>query len=399
MPDRRWLVLAVLLAARAATGFQFQSVGSAAGPLKAALGIDYADIGLLLGAYLLPGVVVALPAGFLGQHIRARTLGLAGLVLMVISGVALSFADSLATALAARTAGGIGATIVALVAARMTTDWFDGREIALAMSLLQTSWPFGAMVALPLQAHLVQALGWPAVMASGALGALIALGAFLLLPPSPGRTEAPAGRSRLPASVLLPVLVAGTIWGAMNLACVLFFTYAPMLLVVQGSTPTVAASLAGLAIWFTIVAIPLGGYVVHRSRRPIAAIMVCGLAAAAALALFAASVHPIPSCLLFGVAIGPLSGAILSLPAQILDTRQRSIGFGLFFTCFYLLLAVGPPAAGRLQDIWHTPSAALIAGAALLAAMLPLALAFAWLSKRRGPPAAIDRETSLQAVS
>jgi MFS family permease len=187
--------------------------------------------------------------------------------------------------------------------------------------------------------------------------------------------------------VLIPVLVSGTIWGAMNLACVLFFSYAPMLLAAQGSTPTVAASLTSLAIWFTILAIPTGGYLVHRSGRPITAIIFCGPIAALALMLFVADVHPTISCLMFGVAIGPLSGAILSLPAQVLDPRDRSLGLGLFYTCFYILMAVGPSAAGRLQDAWHTPSAALIAGAVLLLAMVPLSLAFVALTKRLIPSA------------
>ena len=80
MPGRRWIILAVLFAARAATGFQFQSVGSPANLLMHDLGIGYSQIGMLLGAYLLPGVVVAFPAGVLGQRFRDKTLGLAGLI-------------------------------------------------------------------------------------------------------------------------------------------------------------------------------------------------------------------------------------------------------------------------------------------------------------------------------
>ena len=52
----------------------------------------------------------------------------------------------------------------------------------------------------------------------------------------------------------------------------------------------------------------------------------------------------------------------------------------MFYTCFYVLMAVGPLAAGRLQDAWGSPSAALIAGAALLVAMVPLSLSFVFLS-------------------
>jgi len=272
---------------------------------------------MLLGAYLLPGVIVAFPAGLLGQRFQEKTLGLAGLALMVISGVALSVCDGFVAALAARTIGGVGATITILVATKMTTDWFDGREIVLAMSLLQVSWPFGAMLALPIQASIGQSFGSPAVMMSGAIVAGAAFCAFAFVSgPSERAPQAAVDRSKLPRSVLLAVTIAGTIWGAMNLACILFFSYAPLLMVAQGSSPTAAASLVSLAIWFTILAIPTGGYLVDRSGRPTAAIVACALIAASALALFVAGVHPTISCLVFGVAVGPLSGAILSLPAK-----------------------------------------------------------------------------------
>src|SRR6476660_4367544 len=123
-------------------------------------------------------------------------------------------------------------------------------------------------------------------MMSGAIVAGAAFCAFAFVS-EPSERAAPAAveRSRLPHSVLTPVIVAGTIWGAMNLACILFFSYAPLLMVAQGSTPTVSASLTSLAIWFTILAIPTGGYLVDRSGKPIVAIIACGLIAAAALML------------------------------------------------------------------------------------------------------------------
>lgn len=398
MPGRRWIILAILFAARAATGFQFQSVGSSAPMLMRDLAIDYSQIGVLLGAYLLPGVVVAFPAGLLGRRFREKTLGLFGLALMVFSGVALSWTEGFASVLVARTLGGIGATIVVLVATKMTTDWFDSREIVLAMSILQMSWPFGAMLALPVQAFVAQLWGWPAVMMSGALCAGAALCAFGFVSPSGQAMPAAADRARLPGAVLLPVTIAGIVWGAMNLACILFFSYAPLLMVARGSSPTAAASLTSLAIWLTILAIPSGGYLVHRLGRPIAAIAVCALVAASALILFVAGSYATVFCLMFGVAVGPLSGAILSLPARVLNPGQRSVGFGVFYTCFYVLMALGPSVAGRLQDIWRSPSAGLIAAAALMVVMVPLSLSFAALSDRR-QIVETGRETQLRPAS
>jgi MFS family permease len=236
-------------------------------------------------------------------------------------------------------------------------------------------------------------------MVSAAVFSAAAFCAFLLVSERAQSAQPAAiGRAKLPAAVLLPVTIAGTIWGAMNLACILFFSYAPLLMVAQGTSPTSAASLTSLAIWFTIVAIPTGGYLVHRSGAPTAAIIACAPVAAAALGLFVAGIHPTISCLIFGIAVGPLSGAILSLPAKVLGARERAVGFGVFYTCFYVLMAVGPSAAGRLQDIWGSPSAGLIAGAALLVAIVPLCLAFVSLSNPQRL-AEIDRDAELRAAS
>jgi predicted MFS family arabinose efflux permease len=383
MPGRKWIILAVLFATRAAIGFQFQSIGSAANLLMADLGIGYSEVGMLLGAYMLPGVLVAFPAGLLGSGGREKTLGIVGLVLMAVSGLALVYSGDLVFALAARTVGGVGGTIVGLVATKMVADWFDAREMVLAMSILQMSWPFGAMIALPIQTWIAHSLGWQAVMASGAICSVAALLAFAMIPRAAQSIQAEAaGPGRLPRAALIPVVISGAIWGAMNLACVLFFSYAPLLMVAQGSSPTVAASLTSLSIWITIIAIPAGGYLVHRAGRPITAIIACSLIAAGALLLFVENFHPTVACLIFGVAIGPMSGAILSMPARVLEPADRSMGFGLFYTCFYVLMAAGPTAAGSLQDASGSPAAALVASAALLASMVPLVLLFLVVAKR-----------------
>ena len=101
---------------------------------------------------------------------------------MAVSGLALSYSGDLAFALAARTIGGVGGTVVGLVATKMVADWFDAREIVLAMSFLQMSWPFGAMIALPIQTWIAQSLGWQAVMASGAICSVAVLLAFAMIP-------------------------------------------------------------------------------------------------------------------------------------------------------------------------------------------------------------------------
>jgi len=82
--NNRWLILAVLFLARTAMGFQFQSVASLSSFVITDLGIDYTQLGLLIGFYLLPGVVIAYPSGLLGQRFGDKRIVILGMTLMVV---------------------------------------------------------------------------------------------------------------------------------------------------------------------------------------------------------------------------------------------------------------------------------------------------------------------------
>ncbi len=78
--SRRWLILAMLFAARTVIGYQYQSVAAVSPFLMADLGIDYGQFGTLLGLYFLPGIVLALPGGLLGRRFGDKRVVVAGWV-------------------------------------------------------------------------------------------------------------------------------------------------------------------------------------------------------------------------------------------------------------------------------------------------------------------------------
>ena len=72
--SNRWGVLAVLFFIRATMAVQFQSVAAVAPILSANFGVSLADIGILVGLYSVPGVVLRCPAAPSGSGSATRRL-------------------------------------------------------------------------------------------------------------------------------------------------------------------------------------------------------------------------------------------------------------------------------------------------------------------------------------
>jgi MFS family permease len=90
----RWGILALLFAIRATMAFQFQSVAAVAPLLNSEFGIGLADIGVLIGLYFAPGIVLALAGGAVGQKFGDKTTVLAGLALMLAGGLAMTLSTT-----------------------------------------------------------------------------------------------------------------------------------------------------------------------------------------------------------------------------------------------------------------------------------------------------------------
>lgn len=374
--QKHWLMLAVLFLARTTMALQFQTVASTGPFLLDALEIDFAALGALIGLYMLPGVVIALPGGLFGQRFGAKRVVLAGLVLMALGAAMMAVSSSFAAAAAGRLIAGTGAVLLNVMCTKMIADWFAGREIVTAMALLVTSWPFGLAVGLVAFGPLAAAGGWRAVMH---LSAFVSVASMLLIafayrdPPHAPAPSAARFRLELTGREWLLVGVAAAIWGFYNVAYIVLISFVPELFTARGYALVDASWIVSLIGWVLIPSIPLAGYVVERFGRP-NLFMAGGFstAALAALALpFVAS--PLIAFGAIALAIGAPAGMIMALPAQALRPESRAVGMGLFFTCYYAALALLPGGAGLARDLSGSPAApAVFAGAMMLLCLIGL---------------------------
>ena len=387
--SRRWRILAILFAVRTAMAFQFQSVAVVAPLLGRDLGLGFADVGLLIGLYLAPGIALALPGGAIGQRFGDKRVVLAGLGLMIVGGLVMALMPSWGAQVTGRLLSGVGGVLLNVLMSKMVTDWFGGREIATAMAIFVNSWPAGIAIALVTLPPLAASFGTGTVFLTAV--ALIAFGAALLAltysAPASAAARSPGAMPTLTTSAA--VILSGMIWGLYNLGFAMIFSFGPSLLTERRMQLTAAGSITSTVLWLALASVPLGGVLADRTKRPYA-ILVAGCLASALLLLLATRVEPLPAFIAIGIIVGLPAGAIMSLPARVLAAETRAVGMGLYYTMFYFAVGVGPSVAGWIAAQAGTIGATFAFGAAVLAAC-PLLL---WVFHLTAAAAMRDREES-----
>lgn len=389
---RRWLVLAGMVFARIAFAFQFQALAVVAPGFIEPLALDALAVGTLVGLYMMPGLLLAIPGAMLSQWVGERRFLLGCLALMVAGGVICGFAQGYWSIWAGRLVSGAGAIGMTVVMAKIVIDWFQGREIATAMALFLAGYPGGIALALVTLGGLATPAGWSHAFLATAALALAALIVFAATyRPAPALAASPGAGVQPSTGEIGMVCLAGLIWALYNAAYIVIVSFVPLFLRATGMAPGPAASVVGVGMWVAIVAGPLGGALADRLRRPTALIVACVLLWGLGFLLVIPWAHSLPLLLALVALtsfVGNLvAGPIVALAAEVLRPEARSTGMGIYYTILYAGLALGPVLAGFASDATGSPAAPiyLVAG---LAALTVLALGVFRGLQARGFPGA-----------
>ena len=437
--SNRWAVLAVLCLARTSMGLHLQVVAAVAPFVIADLGLTYAEIGVLIGIFMLPGVFLALPGGLISRRVGDKATLLAALGLLFAGTGLLATSPDFALAAAARLLSGAGGTLLTMQVAKIATDWFAGRELSTAIGMLLGTFPLGVALAMATLGGVAAAASWRAAVALIAATAVpILLVVALLLRDLPRhgssadeadvshadesdvsgvaqprssshpRGEAlrpvatPAGLSATPAGStcsgdpssrpvaapprpavlaigrdeLGPVLVAGVAFALVNAALVVFTSFAPTVLIERGRSETEAGVLASWTSWALMPSVMVAGYRLDRARHLFAWLVGSALVTAAACLALPLREPALLWIVLFGVASAPITVGSMALPGQVLRAEHRNAGFGVFFTMNYVGFSLLPPVAGYLLDATGSPAAPIWFSGLLYLAIVPSLLVF-----------------------
>ncbi|WP_299918655.1 CynX/NimT family MFS transporter [uncultured Roseobacter sp.] len=374
----RWRVLGLLFLARIGIGFQFQTVASVSDDLVVAFGLDYVDIGFLIGLFMAPGLFLSIPAGYWGRYVSDRIMVVFGLGALALGGAASSLATESWVIGIGRVFAGVGFLFTSLYFTKMVADWFEGREIATAMSVLVMSWPFGIAMGQVGHVWLAQTYGWQVPFQAASVYCLIAaLGVFLLYRPPHDLPDATGGAwvalTRQEWSLLL---CAAAAWGVFNAAYVIYLAFAPKVLEGHGQTAIVAAGIISIGSWIMIFSGAVCGQIVDRFGGRNGVLAVCMGGAIAALLLLGLPGAGVGASILFGLIGMAPAGAIMAMAGQAMRPQVRAFGMGMFLTVYYAIMWITPPVAGAILDATDNPRAPLWLAMILFFAVVPLGFAF-----------------------
>jgi MFS family permease len=366
--------IASLALTRLAFGFQLQTVASLGPDLMLLLALDFAALGALIGAYLAPGVFVALPCGFLARRFGDRAMALASAWLIalggVVSAVALQQEWGAAAIGVGRAVAGVGSVGMSVMQSKMAADRFTPAQLPIAMAVLLGTFPIGiglAQVVLPpvAAAHGVAAGFWVGAAAAG-LAALLFTLAWTEAPHAAPRSLAWPSRREMGL-----VAIAGLIWMVYNAAWFNFMAWMPSLLAARGHAPWVADAVLSVATWANMPAMLLGGWAAARfGRRPV--FLVGTLVCAGSVAGPAFVDTPIAWAVVFGTVAAMHGGLIVELGALSCRAENRAVGMGIFYVTYYIGGAVMPAICGAAADWAGDPGGALVVAAAVSLAAVPL---------------------------
>lgn len=366
----RWTILAVVFTVRTIIGIQFQSVASVSPFLIYDLDLDYTKLGILIGLYHLPGVVLAFPGGLLGKRFGDKRIVMCGLVLMACGGAIMGLSDSYAFAVTGRFLSGIGGILLNVLLAKMIADWFVGKEIITAMAIMASSWPFGISLGLISLGKLASVSSWQFVMYLTTGACLTALALVAILYRSPPvikeKVETGAVRVKFSRQEIWLVILSGLIWALFNGGFIALPSFAPDLMTSLGYTVIIAAYMVSMTTWISILAVQLGGYISEKLGRPNIILVTCFFGISIGMCLLPYFPYPMAVFIWLGLIFGPPAGIIMALPTEVLHPENRAAGMGLFFSCFYGGMMALTSLAGFSRDLTQNAAAPILFGGMLL---------------------------------
>lgn len=326
--------------------------------LKSQLGVGYVELGFALTVSAVVSGLTQAPTGYLVDHFGARKILLGGLTLgglaLIMLGLHLSYASLIACAVLL----GLANSVYHPADYAILAEHMDEARMGRAFSVHTFAGYFGGAVAPAIVAALITVSGGAgALIASGAIGVLVALLLIVMNIPDAGAHKARPGNANLPKqAVITPALMTLTALFMLLSLSVAGINNFGVVALMSGYGATYSAANVALTAFLgsSAAGVLAGGFLADHTERHGSVAAACFAANAAIVLLIALVTLPGWALTATMATAGFLSGVIA--PSRDMLVRNAAPpgaagrAFGIVSTGFNLGGIVSPLLFGWIMD-------------------------------------------------
>lgn len=362
--------------------YNWYDIGAVLPLIGATFGIGTAQLGIVLGAFLVGVGIFQIPAGIATIRWGARRVTIFALALMGLSSLATALPISWEWLASTRFVEGVGAAFFFAPGLALVSTYFPAERRGPVIGLYNGGFSIGGAVGLVGAASLGILVGWPVALAIGGAGLLVmAFLAILLLPETERSGTAVAGARS--SDAVRRVLRSRAIWA---LALALTGFWAAVYAVAQYFVQFVATVHPGwgvgvasaLAAGFVVISFPggpLGGWLAERAgnRGRLLAVFALVEGLLVLTIPFASLVELWPILLSLGLLDGVIFAILYVIPTYLSDSAGEGVALGVgFINSVQVLLGSGLAVAFGFVASQFGFTLAWVSSAAIAVALLPL---------------------------
>ncbi len=353
---KRWIVLAMVIVATTIGMMSFAAPFALLPVWIRELGLSKAQAGLLSGLWYLPGIVVALPAGWAFDRYPPRRIML-GLWLLIVAGMAcMAISTSFVALCLGRLLFSTGMNAHMVGAPKILGNWFAGRrELGLVMGLYTLAFTSGIFVSLRLLGPVAERSGSaPAVqmLAATTLAGLLLVAAIPGAPDhaiaSPASATAVQRQTFAPWSLGVGTWLLALAYFGYSIGTEAYLTFTPDLLVGRGIPVGAAAEAVGSYAIVAVILKPILSAFLTRERARWFTAMAVTAALLSVLLLFV-NAPPGVSAAAMGVSLALGMPSLMALPNFVLPAARAGQAYGLY-QLLYSLGFLAQPLVGATVD-------------------------------------------------
>ena len=295
------------------------------------LGISGTQAGALTGLWYLVSAGVSLPAGWLADRVRLRSLFLSLWVLIVAGTALMAGASGFWMLCLGRVIFSTGMTGHLVAGPKLLAVWFDGRkELGLIMGFYSMSMTAGVYAALFVLGRVAEHSGWQRAMLLLVVLATVGLLMMFSVPSvSQDSNKGEAAVAVLAPSRKMAAWMLAIVFAGYNVSTEAYLTFTPDYLVRWGYGLAAASAIVGIYAWVALSLKPFVSFFLKKNNAATYVVVASLLFILSILLLITRVVPPAVSASTFGISMAIGMPAFYALPPLMFGNEQSGYVYGL----------------------------------------------------------------------